>query len=46
VWEFDGRHWIDFVGPLTPLAFLGNGAAAFLLPQLLITAGMRIRGAR
>jgi hypothetical protein len=41
VWEFDGKHWIDFVGPLSPLALLGNGAVAVLLPQLLITAFMR-----
>ena len=42
VWEFDGKNWIDFTGPLTLPAFFGNGAVAFLLPQLIVAGAMRI----
>ena len=42
VWEFDQGKWIDFSGPLTLPAFLGNSAVAFLLPQLVATGAMRL----
>ena len=42
VWEYDGKNWIDFTGPLTLPAFIGNGAIFFLLPQLIVAGWMRI----
>ena len=41
VLEFDQGRWRDFTGPLTLPALLGNGAVAFLIPQL-IAATLRI----
>jgi hypothetical protein len=43
VWEFHGGKWLDFTGPLTLPAFLGNSVVAFLLPQLIAAGAMSIR---
>jgi hypothetical protein len=38
VFQLERGAWLDFTGPLTPPAFLGNVAVAFLLPQLFVAA--------
>jgi hypothetical protein len=42
VWEFERGKWIDFTGPLTLPALMGNAAVAFLLPQLIAAGAMRV----
>jgi hypothetical protein len=44
--EYNGKNWIDFTGPLTLPAFIGNGAVFFLLPQLFVAGWMRIADRR
>jgi hypothetical protein len=34
VFEKHGDHWLDFVGPLTHPAYIGNVLFALVLPQL------------
>ena len=42
-WEFHEGKWLDFTGPLTLPALLGNSVVAFLLPQLIAAGAVVIR---
>ena len=46
IWEFDRGKWVDFTGPLTLPAFLGNSTVAFLLPQLIAAGAMSLERRR
>jgi len=41
-WECDKGKCIDFTGPLTLPAFIGNAAVVFLLPQVIVAGAMRV----
>lgn len=41
--ERRGDIWIDFMSPLTPVAYLANATFAFVLPHLLLRAWRRWR---
>ncbi|HEY3969260.1 MAG TPA: hypothetical protein VGM05_32210 [Planctomycetaceae bacterium] len=43
IWELSDGTWLDFVGPLTLPAAIGNVVAGFALPQILFALVVRRR---
>jgi hypothetical protein len=43
IWELSDGKWLDFVGPLTLPAAIGNVVAGFALPQILFALVVRRR---
>jgi len=43
IWELSDGKWLDFVGPLTLPAAIGNVVTGFAIPQILFALVVRLR---